>query len=147
MAEVTNEPNPFHEEGPRWETPVVLTLRGYLPESMNRSSSGYGSHWSTARSAKKRCEKPLRAALIASALPPDKSARLIVVDGLLTFPMHRKSRDSDNFKMLLAKALGDVLQERWLVDDDHTRYRFGILAIEERRGVRQTKLRIAWARA
>lgn len=127
-----------------WQRPVVLTLNGYLPESMNRKSSGYRSNWRAARTAKKRCENLLRPALIGSDLPMDRSIELIVADILLTFPTHRKSRDSGNFRPVIEKALGDVLQERWIVNDDHESFRVGLLGIEEMKGVRRTRVRIAW---
>lgn len=131
---------------PRWERPVVITINGYLPPSMNTKASGYRSNWRAASASKRRCENLLRPLLIGTDLPMDKSIRYVVADVLLTFPTHRKSRDSGNFRVVLEKALGDVLQERWLVDDSHEHFRVGVLAIAEQRGVRQTKIRLAWSR-
>jgi hypothetical protein len=84
--------------------------------------------------------------LEASGLP--RGLGRVVAEGEATFPDPRR-RDQGNFRVLLEKALGDVLVNGceaegiaggWLKDDDWTRYEFGGLAYAHEPGVSRTRL-------
>lgn len=88
----------------------------------------------------------LAGALEASGLPRDLGR--VLAEGEATFP-DRQRRDQGNYRVLIEKALGDVLvngSEKagiaggWLPDDDWSRYEFGGLAYNHEPGVSRTRL-------
>lgn len=105
------------------------------PESFNVFAS---SGWSVYQAAKKRWAVVLLPLLEQSGLPKELAG--VMVEGEATFP-DRAARDQGNYRVILEKALGDVLQEGgWIEADDWTRYSFGDLAYRYERGVSRTRL-------
>ncbi len=105
------------------------------PESFNVFAS---SGWSVYQQAKKRWAAVLVPALTASGLP--KGLAAVMVEAEATFP-DRAARDQGNYRVILEKALGDVLEaEGYIESDDWTRYSFGDLAYRYERGVSRTRL-------
>lgn len=107
------------------------------PESFNVFAS---SGWSVYQTAKKRWATVLTPLLEEAGMP--KGLAGVMVEGEATFP-DRAARDQGNYRVILEKALGDVLQEGgWITSDDWTRYSFGDLAYRYERGVSRTRLMI-----
>jgi hypothetical protein len=105
------------------------------PESFNVFAS---SGWSVYQQAKKRWASVLTLALRESGLPRDLDR--IVVEGEATFPDKAK-RDQGNYRVIIEKALGDVLVSGgWLEDDSWDRYEFGNLTKRYEKGVSATRL-------
>lgn len=105
------------------------------PESFNVFAS---SGWQVYQTAKKRWATALLPQLEASGLP--RGLARITVEGEATFP-DRAERDQGNYRVILEKALGDVLVAGgWLEKDDWTRYSFGDLAYRYEAGVSRTRL-------
>ena len=105
------------------------------PESFNVFAS---SGWSVYQAAKKRWATVLVPALAASGLP--KGLGSVMVEAEATFP-DRAPRDQGNYRVILEKALGDVLEaEGYIEGDDWTRYSFGDLAYRYEKGVSRTRI-------
>jgi Holliday junction resolvase RusA-like endonuclease len=111
-----------------------------LPPSMNSSASGYrGNHFAAAR-MKANWEGQIAVALIQAKVP--KGLWAVRVMGELKVP-DRRRRDIGNFRMLLEKALGDVLVKLGHIPDDTPEhYAFNELTFEYEKGVRRTILRL-----
>jgi hypothetical protein len=93
------------------------------PPSLNQI--GYRSHWAVGRKAKQDWEQFLSIALMEQGVP--RRLKRVEATATLRFKQKRR-RDEGNFKALLDKALGDVLQAGgWLADDTPDYYRFGEL--------------------
>ncbi|HEY3434059.1 MAG TPA: hypothetical protein VGK41_00260 [Solirubrobacterales bacterium] len=117
-------------DGRKWTWDHVLATRhkavlmiGGTPPSFNAASMGRGAHWSKVRRHKLDWERWLQLALLERRVPKD----LLRVEAaaMLNFPTDRR-RDEGNYRVLLEKALGDVLQAGgWLPDDTPDRYQFG----------------------
>lgn len=110
--------------------------------SFNAFGSGGGGHAGAGQwqGIKAQWEKVLDAKLREVGLPLGLGG--VFVEGRMTFP-DRAARDQGNFRVVLEKALGDVLQSGgWLEADDWTRYEFGGLAYAYVAGVSRTELRI-----
>lgn len=154
--------------GRRWETPIVLAVTN-CPKSLNASNHP-ASHAAFLRE-KAAWEKILHLELLQSALP--RGVSYVHADALMRFPI-RRDRDAGNFQTLLAKALGDALQggkasrERyaaprgkrgpltpqakharataWLQNDTASSYQFGLVTVDNVRGPKLTRIRLAWIR-
>jgi hypothetical protein len=105
-------------------TRATLRIPG-TPPSLNQI--GFRSHWTKGRKAKQGWEQWLSIALMEQRVP--KKLKRVEVTATLRFKQKRR-RDEGNFKALLDKALGDVLQTGgWLADDTPDFYRFGELTL------------------
>lgn len=112
------------------------------PESFNVFASG---SWEAYQTAKKRWHRVL-APLLDAKLP--RGLARVVVEGECSFGDSR-DRDQGNHRVVLEKALGDVLEHGdpengvaggWLPDDTWTRYEFGNLTRSEEPGVNRLRL-------
>lgn len=91
-----------------------------VPPSLNQI--GFRSHWAVGRRAKQDWEQWLLIALLEQRVP--KGLKSVSATATIRFKQRRK-RDEGNHRVLLEKALGDVLQNGWLDDDTPEQYRFG----------------------
>jgi hypothetical protein len=98
---------------------VSLSVPG-TPPSFNKV--GLHSHWAVGRKAKQDWERWLLIALLEQRVP--KELKSVSAAATIRFK-ERRRRDEGNFKALLEKALGDVLQNGWIEDDTPNYYRFG----------------------
>jgi hypothetical protein len=105
------------------------------PPSLNVLGSGDPMAY---QEAKRRWSAILHLLLEASGLP--KGLEHVLVEGEATFP-DRARRDQGNYRVLIEKALGDVLTAGgWLADDDWGSYEFGNLTYSYEKGVSATRL-------
>lgn len=96
------------------------------PESFNIFASGGWEQW---QAAKARWHEVLVPLLTASGLP--KGCKTIVVEGVCSFGDAQR-HDQGNHRVVIEKALGDVLKEEgYLPDDTWAHYEFGGLAWNE----------------
>jgi hypothetical protein len=103
---------------------ATLRIPG-TPPSFNKV--GLHSHWAVGRKAKQDWEQWLSIALMEQKVP--RGLKRVEATATLRFKQRRK-RDEGNFRALLDKALGDVLQAGgWLADDTPDFYRFGELTL------------------
>ncbi len=103
---------------------VTLRIPG-IPPSLNQI--GWRSHWAVGRKAKQDWEQWLSIALMEQRVP--KGLKRVEATATLRFKQKRR-RDEGNFRALLEKALGDVLQAGgWLADDTPDFYRFGAVTL------------------
>ena len=117
-------------DGRAWKWEHVLATRhqavlviGGTPPSFNAATMGRGAHWSKVRRHKLKWEEWLSYALLEQRVP--KNVLRVEAAALLCFPTPQR-RDEGNYRVLLEKALGDVLQQGgWLPDDTPDRYQFG----------------------
>jgi hypothetical protein len=91
-----------------------------VPPSLNQI--GYRSHWAVGRKAKQEWELWLLTVLLEQRVP--KGLASVKASATIRFTQRRR-RDEGNFRALLEKALGDVLQRGWIEDDTTEHYRFG----------------------
>lgn len=112
---------------------VELVIPG-TPPSLNTFGSG-GNHW-TYQKHKHDWQDRIRTALTPTDLP---RCRHILVEGQMCFP-DRRVRDQGNYRYLIEKALGDVLKEHWLDDDDWGSFEFGGLQYRYAKGESWTRL-------
>jgi len=98
---------------------ATLSIPG-TPPSFNKV--GLHSHWTAGRKAKQGWEQWLLIALLEQRVP--KGLSKVTATATIRFKERRK-RDEGNFRTLLEKALGDVLQNGWLEDDVPEYYSFG----------------------
>lgn len=98
---------------------ATLSIPG-TPPSLNQV--GYRSHWSVGRREKQKWEGFLAIALMEQRVP--RGLKSVFASAELRFKQKRR-RDEGNFRALLEKALGDVLQTGWLPDDTPEYFRFG----------------------
>lgn len=103
-----------------------LELPG-IPKSLNAVGSR-GSHFAFANE-KKKWEGMIFIALNQAKVPRG----LIYIEATaVLYPPTKHKRDEGNFRMMLEKALGDVLQVGgWLADDSTDQFRFGRLEFAE----------------
>ncbi len=94
------------------------------PPSFN--AVGLRSHWSVGRKAKRDWEQWLQIALLEQRVP--KGLKRVTASATIRFKQRRR-RDEGNFKPLIEKALGDVLQNGWVEDDTPEHYRFGAVEL------------------
>lgn len=105
------------------------------PESFNVFASG---SWEAYQGAKKRWHVVLAPALRAAGLP--KGLAHVLVEGECSFGDDR-DRDQGNHRVVIEKALGDVLvEEGYLPTDKWDRYEFGGLQRREEPGVNRIRL-------
>lgn len=102
---------------------ATLSVPG-TPPSFNKV--GLHSHWSVGRKAKQDWEQMLSIALMEQAVP--RGLTSVKATATIRFKQRRR-RDEGNFRALLEKALGDVLQNGWLPDDTPEHYRFGAVEL------------------
>jgi hypothetical protein len=93
------------------------------------------NHW-TYQKHKRDWQERIRVALRQSTF---RVCSHVLVEGQMCFP-NRRVRDQGNYRYLIEKALGDVLKEAWLADDDWGSYEFGGLAYRYVKGESWTKL-------
>ncbi len=98
---------------------ATLSIPG-TPPSFNKV--GLHSHWAVGRKAKQDWEQWLLIALLEQRVP--KGLKSVTATATIRFKQRRK-RDEGNFRTLIEKALGDVLQNGWIEDDTPEHYRFG----------------------
>jgi hypothetical protein len=100
-----------------------------LPASLNRVGSR-GSHFAFYRE-KRKWEGMLQIALLEQRVP----RRLNFVDAsAILYPPTTHRRDAGNYRMMLEKALGDVLVSGgWIEDDTPDQFRFGDCEFGEKR--------------
>lgn len=99
---------------------ATLRIPG-TPKSLNQI--GFHSHWSVGRREKQTWEQFLQIALLEQRVP--RGLASVRASAALHFKQRRR-RDQGNFRALLEKALGDVLQVGgWLEDDTPEHYQFG----------------------
>ena len=91
-----------------------------VPPSLNQI--GYRSHWAVGRKAKRDWEQWLSIALMEQRVP--RGLKSVSATATIRFEQKRR-RDEGNFRALIEKALGDVLQNGWIEDDTPEHYRFG----------------------
>lgn len=105
------------------------------PESFNLFAS---SSWSVYQTAKQRWAAALVPLLEETGLP--KGLGHVSVEAVATFPVPAE-RDQGNFRAIIEKALGDVLEEEgYLPADSWDHYEFGGLQQEVVPGVSRTRL-------
>lgn len=123
---------------------VRITLP-MVPPSINTNK--IRSHWRGFHTAKKAWQEDLEMALLASKLPrPIPAMGPVQVTACLRFPVRRR-RDSENFRPLLSKALGDALTNGgWLADDTDQDWRLQV-TISEYLGSPETSIRLFWPTA
>lgn len=84
--------------------------------SMNSAQSGYKAHWAVGHRVKKEWEETLGRRIMLARIPRNMYDYM-EVEAVLTFTRALR-RDADNYRMMLSKALGDVLATgRWIPDD------------------------------
>lgn len=111
------------------------------PESFNLFASG---SWEAYQGAKQRWHKVLGPMLVESGLP--LGLDFVLVEGECSFGDVR-DRDQGNHRVVIEKAVGDVLEEMGYVENDSWgHYEFGRLARVEEEGVNRLRLMI-FARA
>ena len=102
------------------------------PPSFN--AVGYRTHWAVGRRHKQQWEQWLSIALMEQRVPPGLNS--VKATATIRFKQRRR-RDEGNHRVLLEKALGDVLVGdpevwpggRWLPDDTPEHYRFGAVEL------------------
>lgn len=111
-----------------------------VPPSLNVVGSRGKSHWAFTN-AKKKWEGMFFIALLESKVPKD----LLSVDAeaVLTFPSKRV-RDEGNFRMMLEKALGDIMVTGgWLPHGDSADfYYFRRVSFSEETGPKHTLVKL-----
>jgi hypothetical protein len=99
---------------------AVLEIPG-TPKSLN--AVGLYSHWSVGRREKQRWEQDIATALMVAGVP--RGLGRVAASAEIRFKQRRR-RDEGNFRTIIEKALGDILQTAWgLPDDTPEYYRFG----------------------
>lgn len=112
------------------------------PPSMNQKSSGYGANPHVAGRTKNTWEGVMMAMLLKAKIP--KNLAWVRVDMTLRFPDKRR-RDEGNFRMVVEKALGDVMQRmNYIPDDTPDIYRFGAVTFEPDKGPRRMVLALTY---
>jgi hypothetical protein len=106
----------------------------HIPPSMN-DIVGQGTRWRYTK-AKRDWTAILKPAIVRAGLEP---CDRIVAVGEITFPTRAK-HDQGNYRFMLEKALGDVLQDGWLPDDSWDHYEFSDLTCRYEKGVRRTRI-------
>jgi Holliday junction resolvase RusA-like endonuclease len=116
-----------------------LKIPRNLPPSMNDKRSGYGSNHFAANRTKKQWEGLLFAAIL-QAKPPKPLPGPVEATAVLIVPTRRR-RDEGNFRMVLEKSLGDVLQKMGYIPDDTPEFfTFAGLEFEYQKGMRETRV-------
>jgi len=131
--------------GPPTEQRVLATAHGAVleiggtPPSFNVTA---GAHWTKHRKAKRDWQDWLGLAMMAKAVP--RKLLRVEATARVQFPAERR-RDEGNFRVVLEKALGDVLVEGdWLPDDTPDRYTFGAVTIDAPMPVHQTLVTLTY---
>lgn len=110
-----------------------------VPPSLNQVGSRGKSHWAFT-TAKKKWEGMFFIALLEVKVP--KGLLTVDAEAVLTFPSKRR-RDEGNFRMLLEKALGDILTTGgWIPDDIPEHYAFNGLSFSEETGPKHTLIKL-----
>lgn len=122
--ENSGAPNQTSASGRGAMTKAILQIPG-VPTSFNEV--GLRSHWSVGRTQKLKWEEWISYALMAQRVP--KGLQKVNATATIAF-QYRRKRDEGNFRPLIEKALGDVLQSGgWLPDDDPRYYSFGAVEL------------------
>jgi hypothetical protein len=95
-----------------------------VPPSLN--AVGYRSHWSVGRKLKQEWEQMLGTALMVAQVP--RGLEVVNATAEIHFKQKRR-RDPGNFRVILEKALGDILQQGWLPDDTAEYFSFGVVRL------------------
>jgi hypothetical protein len=104
-------------------TRATLEVPG-TPPSLN--AVGYRSHWSVGRKLKREWEQMLGTALMVARVP--RGLEVVNATAEIHFKQKRR-RDPGNFRVILEKALGDILQQGWLPDDTADYFSFGAVQL------------------
>jgi hypothetical protein len=100
------------------DAPIRATLEiPGTPSSLN--AVGYRSHWAVGRREKQRWEQDIATALMVAKVP--RRLDWVTATAAIHFTQRRR-RDEANFRPLIDKALGDVLQSGWGLPDDTPEY-------------------------
>jgi len=119
---------------------AVLLWLDDVPPSIN--TNNVRSHWRGFHTAKKRWQADLERVLLVSALPRPIPG-LLEARVTLRFPVKRR-RDSENFRPVLSKALGDALVNGgWLTDDTDQDWLL-IVRTDPEVGPRRTTIELSW---
>jgi hypothetical protein len=94
------------------------------PPSLN--AVGYRSHWSVGRKLKREWEQMLGTALMVARVP--RGLEAVSATAEIHFKQKRR-RDPGNFRVILEKALGDILQQGWIEDDTAEYFSFGVVQL------------------
>jgi hypothetical protein len=95
-----------------------------VPPSLNQV--GYRSHWSIGRKLKQDWEQMLGTALMVARVP--RGLEAVSATAEIRFKQKRR-RDPGNFRVILEKALGDILQQGWIEDDTAEYFSFGVVQL------------------
>lgn len=112
------------------------------PPSMNTNK--IRSDWRGFHNVKKAWQRMIEVELMGLALPrPIPRVGPLRADVVLTFPTKHR-RDSENFRPVLSKALGDALVNGgWLADDTDEHWRLTLINDRDR-GKATTYVRLRW---
>lgn len=120
-------------------TEAVLEIPG-TPPSYNVTAH---AHWQKVRRHKKRWQENCATALMVAGVPRNLGS--VLVSARMEFGQRRR-RDEDNFKVIIAKALGDALVVGgYIPDDTPGHYRFGAVELVAPAATPRTLVTIAWS--
>jgi hypothetical protein len=125
--------------------PTIVAGQNYelslpdVPPSLNAVGSRGKSHWAYTN-AKKKWEGMFFIALLEAKVPKDLLT--VEAEAVLTFPAARR-RDEGNYRMMLEKALGDILVTGgWICDDIPEFYAFNRLSFDDQLGPKHTLVKL-----
>lgn len=119
-------------------TTYELKIERNIPPSMNDPAAGYRGNQYAGHRKKKEWEGLILVALMQAKVPAGDWGGKVTATAVLTVP-NRIKRDQGNFRFLLEKALGDVLQTRGHIPDDGPdHFVFPELRFEHEKGVKRT---------
>ena len=113
-----------------------------VPPSINTNQ--VRSNWRGFHTAKKKWQQSIEWLLVAECVPcPIPADGPVEVHATLRFP-DRRRRDSENFRPVLSKALGDALVNGgWLPDDTDKEWWLRV-SIDPEKGPRRTLIELSW---
>lgn len=113
-----------------------------VPPSMNTNT--VRSHWRGFHTEKKRWQNSIEFLLVAESVPrPIPAIGPVGAHAILRFP-DRRRRDSENFRPVLSKALGDALVNGGWLPDDTDAYWWLRVTIDPETGPRRTLIELSW---
>lgn len=104
-------------------TTTTLEVPG-TPPSLN--AIGYRSHWAAGRRQKLLWQEMLGTALMVARVL--RGLESVSATAEIHFGQKRR-RDAGNFRVILEKALGDILQQGWIPDDTPDYFSFGAVQL------------------
>jgi hypothetical protein len=116
-----------------------------VPPSIN--TNAVRSHWRGFHRAKKAWQDDFERLLMAARIDrPIAHVGVVYANVILRFPT-RHRRDSENFRPVLSKALGDALVNGgWIADDTDQHWRLQV-SIDPATGPRRTSVYLTWVEA